>query len=336
MATKRLSEALMNNGYRELLKGDPGRDVELQVTDTHLQWRYPDGEWNDLVSLEGIKGPEGDKGIIGDQGIQGPVGDKGPAGDKGEQGNKGVQGDPGVKGADGDQGPVGSQGPAGDQGLPGEQGQTGEQGIKGVDGDKGATGDKGPEGDAGPQGIQGPVGDQGIQGSQGPAGDKGPDGDQGVQGDKGPTGDAGTSNFSIIIKSGTTANSTTNLANCDGLTFVAAANKTYLIEVFLIWDTSATTVGIRATLSASAAVTRLAGHFIADAAAGTPDSSSFNASNVVTTTSASAFTTNNMGVIRAVLVNSSSANTIWVRFAAETTGTITVNPGSVLRYTLLN
>jgi hypothetical protein len=140
----------------------------------------------------------------------------------------------------------------------------------------------------------------------------------------------------IVLKTGDTANNTANLADCTGLTFVATANKTYLIEVFLVWSANATTVGIKASLSASAAVTILAGSFITNAAAGTPDSSAFNASNVVTTTSASAFTTGNMGTISAVLVNSSSSNTITVRFAAETTGTITAKAGSVLRYRLLN
>ena len=38
----------------------------------------------------------------------------------------------------------------------------------------------------------------------------------------------------------------------------------------------------------------------------------------------------------AVLVNGASSNTITVRFAAETTGTITAKAGSVLRYRLLN
>ena len=236
-------------------------------------------------------------------------------------------------------GPKGDRGLQGEPGGIGEQGPQGEQGPignKGPDGEKGLIGDKGPDGNKGEDGNKGITGDAGAVGDKGEAGDKGVTGDQGPVGDKGPTGDAGTSNFSIIIKPSDTANNSTTLADCADLTFVATANKTYLIEVFLIWDTSATTVGINATLSASAAVTRLAGHFITDAAAGTPDSSSFNASDVVTTTSASAFTTNNMGCLRAVLVNSSSANTINVRFAAETTGTITIKAGSVLRYTLLN
>jgi len=150
------------------------------------------------------------------------------------------------------------------------------------------------------------------------------------------SGESGSEEEIVVLKTIPTSNSSTSLADCGELFFTADAGKTYLIEVFLVWDTTATTVGIKASLLASASVTTLSGHFITDAAAGTPDSSSFNNSDVVTTTSASPFTTNNFGCIRAILINSSSSNTIKVRFAAETTGTITIKSGSSLRYRKLN
>jgi len=132
------------------------------------------------------------------------------------------------------------------------------------------------------------------------------------------------------------ANSTTALATITNLGFTALANKTYLIEAFYNWDASAATVGIKASLYASGTVARMAGHFISDNVAGTPDSSSFNGSDVVTTTTGSSFTTGNMGVLRAVVTASTSDVTILPRFAAETTGTITMKPGTVFKYRLLN
>ena len=139
-----------------------------------------------------------------------------------------------------------------------------------------------------------------------------------------------------VLKTGDTANSTTSLADAAGLSFTAAANKTYMIEGFIVWSSSATGVGIKLSATGPTSPTIMAGHFIADAANGTPDSSSFNANNVVVTTSASPFTTGCIAQLACVLVNGANAGTFQVRFAAETTGTITVKAGSCLRYRLLN
>lgn len=137
---------------------------------------------------------------------------------------------------------------------------------------------------------------------------------------------------SVVVLTGTVANSTVNLANATGIAFTADANSTYIIETFLLWNASASTVGIKVSATASGSPTVQAGHFITDAANGTPDSSSWNANDVVVTTSASAFTTNNVGKVNAILKTSGSASTWQLRFAAETTGTITLQVGSTLRY----
>ena len=43
--------------------GTNGREVELQVTATHVQWRYVgDSTWNNLVALSAITGPQGPQG----------------------------------------------------------------------------------------------------------------------------------------------------------------------------------------------------------------------------------------------------------------------------------
>ncbi len=135
-----------------------------------------------------------------------------------------------------------------------------------------------------------------------------------------------------VVTTQDTANATANLANATGLTFNALANSTYIIEVFLIWASSGTGVGIKVSATASGSPTITAGHFITDAVNGTPDGSTYNADDVVVTTSASPFTTNNLGQLVGVLKTAGSASTWQLRFAAETTGTITIKIGSVLRY----
>lgn len=64
--------------------GADGKQIELQVTDTHVQWRYVgDAEWKDLIALEDITGPQGP---AGEQGPAGPKGDKGDTGEAGQGG----------------------------------------------------------------------------------------------------------------------------------------------------------------------------------------------------------------------------------------------------------
>jgi len=38
------------------LQGQPGREVELQATATHIQWRYTGGAWSNLVALADLTG----------------------------------------------------------------------------------------------------------------------------------------------------------------------------------------------------------------------------------------------------------------------------------------
>jgi hypothetical protein len=52
--------------------GADGREVELQTTETHVQWRYEgESEWIDLVALSAITGPQG---IQGETGLTGAAG----------------------------------------------------------------------------------------------------------------------------------------------------------------------------------------------------------------------------------------------------------------------
>ena len=136
----------------------------------------------------------------------------------------------------------------------------------------------------------------------------------------------------VVVMLADRPNATTTLADATGLSFIADANSTYIIEAFLVWNSSGTAVGIKVSATASGSPTIMSGHFICDAANGTPDGSSYNANDVVVTTSASPFTTGCMGQLAAVLKTGVSASTWQLRFAAETTGTITLKAGSTIRY----
>lgn len=77
--------------------GQDGREVELRLEGTHVQWRYlADGTWMNLVELADITGPQGPAGEQGEQGPAGPQGPQGETGPEGPQGEQGPQGDPGL------------------------------------------------------------------------------------------------------------------------------------------------------------------------------------------------------------------------------------------------
>jgi len=135
-----------------------------------------------------------------------------------------------------------------------------------------------------------------------------------------------------VVATADTANATTTLANAVGLAFSALANSTYIIDGFIVWSTTATTVGIKLSATGPTTPTIMAGRYSLDAANSTPDSSSFNANDVVVTTAASPFTAGCLAELHCVLKTGANAGTFQVRFAAETTGTITIKAGSVLRY----
>lgn len=47
-----------------ILRGVDGREVFLQVTETHLQWRYTDGMWDNLIALADLKGDKGETPVL--------------------------------------------------------------------------------------------------------------------------------------------------------------------------------------------------------------------------------------------------------------------------------
>lgn len=272
----------------------------------------------------------------GGGGEPGPAGPQGPAGQDGAQGPQGLQGVPGNDGAQGPQGtqgPAGADGSQGPQGIQGVKGDTGDAGLQGIPGNDGAPG---AQGEQGPQGIQGPAGTDGADGVGVPAG-----GTSGQVLAKASNADhdtawvtpqAGGSGMVSVRMTQDVANATVNLANATGLSFAAAANSDYIIDANILWDTSGTTVGIKLSADFSSTGHTIAGQWIVNVANGTLDGAAFNADDGTVTTTASPFTTSNHAKLWAILRTGANAGTFVVRFAAETTGTITIKTGSVLRY----
>ena len=121
--------------------GMNAKNIEVQRAETHIQWRYEGGEWQNLVAIADIEGPAGQNGTdgangktpefrvsenilqwryVGDEiwlnlydltslkGADGRDGVDGTDGEKGEKGDKGDKGDRGDKGDKGDAGQNGS------------------------------------------------------------------------------------------------------------------------------------------------------------------------------------------------------------------------------------
>ena len=160
--------------------GADGRNIELQTTGTHIQWRYVgDVNWTNLVALTTITGPQGPAGADGATGAigpQGPIGNTGATGPQGDTGPTGPQGATGNTGANGRNIELqtntthfqwryvgdptwtdlvaltlitGPQGPAGTNGADGATGPQGTTGTTGATGPQGAVGPQGPQGDPG-------------------------------------------------------------------------------------------------------------------------------------------------------------------------------------------
>ncbi len=156
--------------------GMNAKNIEVQRAETHIQWRYEGGEWQNLVAIADIEGPAGQNGTDGANGKTPEfrvnenalqwryVGDeiwlnlydltalKGADGRDGVDGKDGINGKDGATGKDGTNGQNGSDGKDGKTPFIGENGNwwIGETdtGVKaaGVDGEKGDKGDPGQNG----------------------------------------------------------------------------------------------------------------------------------------------------------------------------------------------
>ena len=186
--------------------GIDGKSIEVQRAETHIQWRYEGGEWQNLVAIADITGPTGQNGKDGANGKTPEfrvsentlqwrcVGDeiwlnlydlsvlKGLDGRDGADGKDGINGKDGIDGKDGINGQNGSDGKDGADGKDGTDGNTpfiGENGnwwigdidtgvkAAGIDGTNGVDGEKGDKGDKGDPGEKGDKGDKGDPGQNG-------------------------------------------------------------------------------------------------------------------------------------------------------------------------
>ena len=119
-------------------------------------------------------------------------------------------------------------------------------------------------------------------------------------------------------------------------TLPVLANKTYIIEAFIVWSVTATATGIKLSAQGPTGFTLMAGSYEISAANGTPDSSNFNANDVVVTTTASTFLDGNIAALHCILRTGGSDGNFLLRFALETAGEqITVNTDSYIRYRIV-
>lgn len=68
---ERGTNGLNGKDGRNGVNGRNAREIELQVTDTHIQWRREGEKWKNLIALERLKGKDGMDGGMGPRGIPG-------------------------------------------------------------------------------------------------------------------------------------------------------------------------------------------------------------------------------------------------------------------------
>lgn len=130
--------------------GANGREVQLQTSATHVQWRYVgDTTWINLIALTAITGPQGPAGATGATGATGAAGPTGATGQNIELQTSATHVQWRVVGGStwtnlvalsAITGPAGATGAAGPAGPTGPTGATGPQGPAGATGATGASG----------------------------------------------------------------------------------------------------------------------------------------------------------------------------------------------------
>lgn len=215
--------------------------------------------------------------------------------------------------------------------------------VAGPPGPKGDPGDVGPAGPVGPAGVgtQGPKGDKGDPGGIGPAGPAGPQGIQGlpgvgVQGPKGDPGPAGPAGSIPIVKLAVDqAISVTTLTDITGLSLPIAANADLMFEALIIWQSAATTTGIRIAINGPAGaveVTALAEIQTSAAAFALQLHTGYQGG--AATTSIDTANARRVARLSGVVRNGPNAGTLSIQVASEVAGSVvTVKRGSWARYT---
>ncbi len=139
---------------------------------------------------------------------------------------------------------------------------------------------------------------------------------------------------------GDVTNATTSFADITGMTFTPLANKTYIFEAWIIFQSNTVGTGIGFAGNGPASPTAYVFNAEIPIALTLYASDSLMASRAYNTGTASAsvdiINSNLLAKINGVLVNGANSTPFTLRFKAETTGTVKVLAGSVLRYRQVN
>jgi hypothetical protein len=143
-------------------------------------------------------------------------------------------------------------------------------------------------------------------------------------------------NKPIVIKTTTTqANSTTTLTTINTLSFNTVAGKSYVVRLWLVYNSAATGTGIKLGPNAFAGGDFWYSVLVNNSATGSQHTSGFNTATVLNST-ASASTTGNTARIE-MNIDATSAATVSFQFASEVAGSaITIQPNSRLEYQVTN
>jgi len=132
--------------------------------------------------------------------------------------------------------------------------------------------------------------------------------------------------------------STTAFADATGLSFTAAADKSYLIEFAVIFQTTNTGTGIKLGVNGPAAPVSLAGGFVIPLTLSSNNVSNFRAYDIGTATgTVDTINADTLAVGHAIFRNGPNEGTFILRFASEVNlSQIKLRSGSVLRYRQLD
>ncbi len=124
----------------------------------------------------------------------------------------------------------------------------------------------------------------------------------------------------------------TSYADVTGLNFAVAANMNYEVKCSIIYRSAATNTGIGIALNGPATPTLVAGQFTSNSTATAFNGRSFNAYNGTGKTGGvQTANADTYGLFSAYFRNGANAGTLTLRFASETTTTVTVRAGSYCR-----
>ncbi|HUV85444.1 MAG TPA: hypothetical protein VMV86_07030 [Methanosarcinales archaeon] len=149
-----------------------------------------------------------------------------------------------------------------------------------------------------------------------------------------------TENEKIVSIASDVSNATTNFADVTGLTFNMLANKDYIFEAWLIFQSSSTSVGIKFAVNGPASPVAIVNICHIPIALTLYASCAMLASRAYDTGTPSVSVdtkdANLLCKMDGIVRNGNNAGALTVRFAAEAAGTVKVMTGSVLRYRQTN